>query len=98
MATVLNTLSTGLKVALGVQFVLTLLFLALGWSHSSSLTFGRTPSFADIVALAAPLVLVIVGAVASAAASRRGQRGWAQLFALIPIPLAIILAMLAGIV
>ena len=94
----LNGLSPGLKVLLGAQIVLTLLFLALGWSHTSSLTFGRTPSFADIVALAAPLTLVIVGAVASAVASRRGQRGLAALFALAPIPLAIVLAMLAGIV
>ena len=83
---------------LGVQFVLALLFLAMGWSHTSSMTFGRTPSFADMVALAAPVTLVIVGAVASAAASRRGQKGLAQLFALVPIPLAILLAMLAGVV
>ena len=93
-----NRLSTGLKVLLGVQFVLALLFLALGWSHTSSLTFGRTPSFADIIALAAPVVLVAVGAFASAAAARRGQRGLAQLFALVPIPLAILLALLAGVV
>ena len=83
---------------LGVQLVLALLFFALGWSHTSSLTFGRTPSFVDIVALAAPLTLVIVGAVASAAASRRGKQGLAQLFALVPIPLAVVLAMLAGVV
>ena len=83
---------------LGVQFVLALLFLAMGWSHTSSLTFGRTPSFVDVVALAAPLMLVIVGAVVSAAASRRGQNGLAHLFALVPIPLAILLAMLAGMV
>ena len=94
----LSGLSTGLKVALSVQFVLALLFLAMGWSHTSSLTFGRTPSFADMVALAAPVTLVIVGAVGAAAASRRGQRGLAQLFALVPIPLAIVLAMLAGVV
>ena len=94
----LTGLSTGWKVVLGVQFVLALLFLALGWSHTSSMTFGRMPPFADMVALSAPLALVIVGAVASAAASRRGQQGLAQLFALVPIPLAIILAMLAGIV
>ncbi len=94
----LSGLSTGLKVFLGVQFVLALLFLAMGWSHTSSMTFGRTPSFADMVALAAPVTLVLVGAVASAAASRRGQRGLAQLFALVPIPLAILLAMLAGVV
>jgi hypothetical protein len=94
----LSGLPTGLKVFLGVQFVLALLFLAMGWSHTSSMTFGRTPSFADMVALAAPVTLVLVGAVASAAASRRGQRGLAQLFALVPIPLAILLAMLAGVV
>ena len=89
---------SGLKIVLGVQFVVALLFLALGWSKTSSLTFGRTPSFADIVALSAPLVLVIAGAVASAISSRRGQRGLALLFALVPIPLAIVLAMLAGVV
>jgi len=46
----LNGLSTGLKAMLSVQFVLALLFFAMGWSHTSSLKFGRTPSFADIVA------------------------------------------------
>lgn len=94
----LKGLSPGLKVVLGVQFVLTLLFLALAWSHTSSLTFGRTPSFPDMVALAAPLTLVIIGAIASAAASRRGEHGLAYFLALIPIPLAIVLAMLAGMV
>ncbi|GAA4751859.1 hypothetical protein GCM10023264_18270 [Sphingomonas daechungensis] len=94
----LSGLSAGLKVVLGVQFVLALLFLALGWSHTSSMTFGRTPSFADMVALAAPLALVVAGSIASAGASRRGQRGLAQVFALIPIPLAILLATLAGLV
>ena len=94
----LNGLSIGLKVILAVQFVLALLFLALGWSQTSSLTFGRTPSFADIATLAAPLALVIVGAIASAAACRRSYQGLAHLLALAPIPLAIILAMLAGVV
>ena len=94
----LSGLSTGLKVMLGVQFVLALLFLAFGWSHTSSLTFGRTPSFADIVALAAPLILVSLGYLAAAASCRRGQQGAAQVFALLPIPLAIVLAMLAGVV
>ena len=94
----LSGLSTGLKVTLGVQLLLALLFLALGWSQTSSLAFGRTPSFVDIVALAAPLTLVIIGTAAAAAASRRGQQGLTHLFALIPIPLAIVLAMLAGVV
>ena len=94
----LKGLSTGLKIVLGVQFALALLFLAMGWSHTSSLTFGRTPAFADIVALAAPLVLVIAGALLAASAARRGQAGLAQLYALVPIPLAIVLAMFAGMV
>ena len=94
----LKGLSTGLKVILGIQFALALLFLALGWSHTSSMTFGRTPSFADIVALAAPLILVVVGTIATAAASRHGRPELASLFALVPIPLAIVLAMLTGMV
>ena len=94
----LNGLSTRLKAILGVQFVLAFLFFAMAWSQTSSLMFGRTPSFADIVALAAPLALVIVGAVACVAATRRGRRELALSFALVPIPLAIVLAMLAGMV
>ena len=94
----LGGLSTGLTVALGAQFVLALLFLAMGWSHTSSLTFGRTPAFADIVALGAPVVLVVAGALLAAAAARRGKPGLAQLYAFAPIPLAILLAMAAGMV
>jgi hypothetical protein len=94
----LNGLSTGLKVILGVQLVLAVLFLAMGWSQTSSLQFGRTPAMADIVALAAPLVLVIAGALMAASAARRGQAGMAQVYAIVPIPLAILLAMLAGVV
>lgn len=91
-------MTNGYKVAFGVQLALALLFLALGWSQTSSLQFGRTPSIVDIAALAAPLVLVIAGALLSAAAARRGQRSLAQLAAVAPIPLAIVLYMLAGIV
>ncbi len=94
----LNGLSTGLKVILGLQLVLALLFLAMGWSHTSSLTFGRTPAFADMVALAAPVLLVIAGALLAARAARRGQVGLAPVYAIMPIPLAIVLAMLAGLV
>ena len=94
----LTGLSTGLKLILGIQLVLALLFLAMGWSQTSSLQFGRTPALADIVALAAPLVLVIAGALMAASAARRGQAGMAQVYAIVPIPLAILLAMLAGVV
>ena len=94
----LSGLSTGPKVALGVQILIALLFLFMGWSHTSSLQFGRTPAFADIVALAAPLALVIAGALLAASAARRGQFGLAKFYALIPIPLAFLLAMLAGMV
>ena len=94
----LTGLSTGLKLILGIQLVLALLFLAMGWSQTSSLQFGRTPALTDIVALAAPLVLVIAGALMAASAARRGQAGMAQVYAIVPIPLAILLAMLAGVV
>ena len=94
----LSGLSTGLKIILGVQFVLALLLLALGWSQTSSLQFGRTPAMVDILALAAPAVLVIVGALLAASAARRGPAGMAQIYALAPIPLAILLAMLTGVV
>ena len=94
----LSGLSTGLKIIFAVQAVIALLFLALGWSQTSSLQFGRTPAMIDIVALATPLVLVIAGALLAAEAARRGQQGMAQIYALVPIPLAIVLAMLSGVV
>ena len=94
----MSGLPRGLKVILWVQAVVALLFLALGWSQTSSLQFGRTPSMVDIVALAAPLVLVIAGALLAASAARRGQMSLAQLFAFAPIPLAIVLMKLTGIV
>jgi hypothetical protein len=94
----LKGLSTGLKIALGVQLVIALLFLLLGWGQTSSLRFGRTPSLPDMVALAAPLLFVIVGAILATSAARRGQWGLAQLLALAPLPLAILLAMLVGLV
>ena len=92
----LSGLTTPLKVALAVQMVIAILFLLLGWSHTSSLQFGRTPSLPDTIALASPLVFVIAGALLAAASARRGQRGLAQLFALAAIPLAILLAMVSG--
>ena len=92
----LSGLSQGLKIALAIQLVLALLFLLLGWSHTSSLQFGRTPSLPDMIALAAPVVFVIAGALLAAHAARRGQDGLAKFFALAPIPLAILLAMLSG--
>jgi hypothetical protein len=94
----MSGLPAGLKIALGVQFVIALLFLLLGWSQTSSFQFGRTPSLPDIIALAAPSVLVVAGAVLAASAFRRGQRGLAQFFALAPLPLAILLATLAGVI
>ena len=92
----LKGLSTSLRIALGAQLIIALLFLLLGWSHTSSLQFGRTPSLPDMIALASPLLFVIAGGLLAASAARRGQRGLAQFFALAPIPLAILLAMLSG--
>jgi len=94
----LNGLSTGLKVWLGIQAALAALFFAFGWSQTSSLRFGRTPSFADVVALAVPLVLVVGCAFLAASAARRGRRDIAQIWSLVPIPAAILLAVIAGVV
>lgn len=94
----LKGLSTGLKTWLGIQFALAVLFFAFGWSQTSSLMFGRNPSFADVVALAAPLVLVIAFALLAASAARRGRADLAQICSLVPIPAAILLAMIAGVV
>jgi len=90
----LKGLSTGLKAWLGIQLALALLFFAFGWSQTSSLMFGRNPAFADVVALAAPLVLVIAGALFAASAARRGRTALAQICALLPIPAAILLAVI----
>ena len=94
----LSGLSSGLKIILGVQLVISLVFLALGWSQTSSLQFGRTPAMVDILALATPVALVIAGALLAASAARRGQAGMAQIYAIVPIPLAILLAILTGVV
>lgn len=91
-------LSTGLKIILGVQLALALLFLAHGWSQTSSLQFGRTPALVDMLALATPVALVITGALLAASAARRGQAGMAQIYAIVPIPLAVLLAILTGVV
>ena len=94
----LSGLSSGLKIILGVQLVISLVFLALGWSQTSSLQFGRTPALVDMLALATPVALVIAGALLAASAARRGQAGMAQIYAIVPIPLAILLAILTGVV
>jgi hypothetical protein len=94
----LKGLSTGLKTWLAFQFVLAVFFFAFGWSQTSSLMFGRNPAFADVVALASPLVLVIACALLAASAARRGRPDLAQISSLVPIPAAILLAMIAGVV
>jgi hypothetical protein len=93
----LSGLPTGLKIILGAQLVLALLLLAFGWSQTSSLQFGRTPAIIDILALATPAALLIAGALLSASAARRGKAGSARIYAIVPIPLAILLAMLTGV-
>ena len=89
---------TTAKWILAIQFVIALIFFALGWSHTASLRFGRGPVFADIVALGAPLLLVVFAAILVRAAARRGQRQWIWPITLTPLPLALILAMAAGMV
>ena len=91
-------LSTTLKTWLAIQAALAAFFLAFGWSQTSSLMFGRSPALADVVALATPLVLVIGCAFLAASAARRGRRDLAQIWTLVPIPAAILLAVIAGVV
>ena len=91
-------LPPSLRILIWIQLAISLLFLALGWSHTSSLRFGRSPSFADAVALGAPLVLVIGAALVAPMLARQGHDIAARLVAIAPLPLALALAMLAGVV
>ena len=93
-----SPLPTLLVWVLAIQFAIALAFFALGWSHSSSMSFGRTPSLADIMALAGPLACVILCGAVAVSAARRGRLGLAWLLAIVPLPLAFMLAMLAGMV
>ena len=81
---------------LAAQGALALLIFAMGWSHTSSLAFGRTPAFADVVLLASPVVAVILCAWLARRAARLGQRANAALVAFLPFPIALLLLGLVG--
>jgi hypothetical protein len=81
---------------LAIQAALALLFFAMGWSHTASLTFGRTPPLQDLALLAAPIVAVALCAWLARSATRRGQRGNAALIAFLPFPISLLLFGLIG--
>lgn len=93
-----NTLPGRLRLVLWLQLGLALLILLFGWSETVASRVGRTPSFADVVALTAPLLLVIAAVILSNGYARRGALPTATLIAWSPLPLALVLAALAGMV
>ena len=94
----MKSLPRGLRILLWVQFGIALLFLFFGYSETRTTRLGQSPSVADIIALAVPLLLVIAAAVIANFFARKGDLGLARLVAWSPLPLAGILAMLAGVV
>jgi hypothetical protein len=94
----LRPVPTWIKVMLVIQFLIALLILTMGWSHTRSMGFGRTPSLIDTLSLATPLVLVVLLGAAAIRAAKSGNSGAAGALALAPLPLALILALLAGMI
>ena len=94
----MRALPRGLRILLWVQFGIALLFLLFGYSETRTTRLGRAPSLADMVTLAAPVLLVILAAIIANSFARKGDLGTARLVAWSPLPLAIILAMLGGMV
>jgi len=87
---------TWIKVFLGAQFALAVLFFLMAWSHTVSLAEGRAARWQDLVGLALPLMLVIAAWVASVVLWRRGQRGLAGSLTVVPWPLAVVAFVLLG--
>jgi len=81
---------------LGFQLALAVFLFALGWSHTSSMTFGRNPPLADILLLAAPAISVLVCALAAWMAWRGNARPTAKIVSFLPMPLAILIYGMAG--
>ena len=94
----MNGLPGGVRAILWIQLVIALLLFALGWSQTSSLTFGRTPSLPDIVALAGPLVLVLLFWWGAARLWRAGNHRAARSLAILPLLAALLLAYAVGMV
>jgi hypothetical protein len=87
-----------MKATLAIEAVIALLFLVFGWGESYRNSVGRGPTLSDILAISLPLLLVIAATVAASAAARKGNGSLAWLVVLAPLPVAILLAMLAGMV
>jgi hypothetical protein len=94
----MKALPRGLRTVLWVQFGIALLFLFFGYSETRTTRLGRAPSLADMIALSAPLLLVIVASLIAGSFARKGDMDVARLIAWSPLPLAILLSMLSGIV
>lgn len=87
-----------LKRLLGIQLVIALLFFAMGWSHTSGTMLGRSPSWQDIVALAAPLLFVGLFGWGAVASWRKGRADLPVLLSLTPLLAALMVASLVGMV
>jgi len=74
-----------------IQGLIALLFFAAGWSHTSSMTFGRTPPLIDLALLAAPLLGVAIASILAVMAWRRGLTGNAKVLIFLPFPIAVLL-------
>jgi hypothetical protein len=85
-----------IKLALGVQAVISALFLAMSWSLTVSLAQGRAASMTDIAAVSLPLVLVVLLSIAAIRFSRAGKKDYATLCTIAPWPLAIVAFSLLG--
>lgn len=87
-----------MKITFWVQLIIAAIIFALGWSHTSSLMFGRTPSFPDIVALSAPLLLVLLFWWGAARLWGQEKFEMARLLSLTPLIAALLLAYFVGMV
>ena len=94
----MKALPRSLRILLWVQFGIALLFLLFGYSETRTTRLGRAPSFADVVALALPLLLVIAAALLANRFAHQADLGTAKLIAWAPLPLAIVLSMLIGMI
>jgi hypothetical protein len=89
-------LTMGMRATLAIEVVIALLFLLFGWGESYRNSVGRGPALSDILAISLPLILVIAAILGAGAAARKGNGSMAWLVVLAPLPVAILLAMLAG--
>ena len=85
-----------LKLLLGAQLAVAVLFFFFFWSQTVSLARGRAASWQDLVGLAMPALLVLACATLALRLWRRGRRQAAVIAAILPFPLALVGFMAAG--